>query len=333
MKLHRRYSEEEKRVLLATVERAQEQSGQPMNWILSELGLTRSVYYDWLERQKEGTLADRVVVPRSPLAALPEEVEATVGYAKAQPREGYRRLAWMMVDEDIAYLTPSTVYRILDQYDLLYRWKRPEPGQGRRVPEATYPNEVWHVDLMYLWVRGRWYFLVSVLDSYSRFIVHWELALSMRAQEIAEIIATALEKVPGKKPRIVRDNGSQFLAKEWREVIRHFELEEIPIRVRHPESNGRIERYHRSVREEALGDRELEDLYQARDLLRRWVSYYNHERLHSALNYLRPVDYYEGDPEALLAERKRKLTEAATRRKELNRQVDLMETGVGGVSF
>ena len=333
MKPHRRYSEEEKRVLLAIVERAQEQSGQPLSWILSELGLTRSVYYDWLERQKEGTLADRVVVPRSPLAALPEEVEATVGYAKAQPREGYRRLTWMMIDGDIAYLTPSTVYRILDRYDLLYRWKRPEPGYGRKVPEATYPNEVWHVDLMYLWVRGRWYFLVSVLDSYSRFIVHWELALSMRAQEIAEIIAVALEKVPGKKPRIVRDNGSQFLAKEWREVIRHFELEEIPIRVRHPESNGRIERYHRSVREEAFGDRELEDLYQARDLLRQWVSYYNQERLHSALNYLRPVDYYEGDPEALLAEPKRKMTEAATRRKEVNRQVDLMETGVGGVSF
>ncbi len=115
--------------------------------------------------------------------------------------------------------------------------------------------------------------------------------------------------------------------------MRHFELEEIPIRVRHPKSNGRIERYHRSVREEAFGDRELEDLYQARDLLRQWVSYYNQERLHSALNYLRPVDYYEGDPEALLAERKRKMTEAATRRKEVNRQVDLMETGVGGVSF
>jgi len=333
LKPHRRYSEEEKRVLLAIVERAQEQSDQPLSWILSELGLTRSVYYDWLERQKEGTLADRVVVPRSPLVALPEEVEATVGYAKAQPREGYRRLTWMMIDGDIAYLTPSTVYRILDRYDLLYRWKRSEPGYGRKVPEATYPNEVWHVDLMYLWVRGRWYFLVSVLDSYSRFIVHWELALSMRAQEIAEILAVALEKVPGKKPRIVRDNGSQFLAKEWREVIRHFELEEIPIRVRHPESNGRIERYHRSVREEAFGDRELEDLYQARDLLRQWVSYYNQERLHSALNYLRPVDYYEGDPEALLAERKRKMTEAATRRKEVNRQVDLMETGVGGVSF
>ena len=333
MKPHRRYSEEEKRVLLATVERSQEQSGQSMNWILSELGLSRSVYYDWLERRRKGTLADYVVVPRSPLAALPKEVETVVDYAKSQPREGYRRLTWMMIYGDIAYLTPSTVYRILDRHDLLYRWKRPEPGYGRKVPEATYPNEVWHVDLMYLWVKGRWYFLVSVLDSYSRFIVHWELALSMRAQEIAEIIATALEKIPGKKPRIVRDNGSQFVSKEWREVIRHFELEEIPIRVRHPESNGRIERYHRSVREEAFGDRELEGFYQARDLLRQWVKYYNEERLHSALNYLRPVDYYTGNPEALLTERKRKLTAATARREDVNRRIDVTKTRVGGVSF
>ena len=328
MKPHRRYSEEEKGVLLATVERAQEQSGQPLSWILSELGLTRSVYYDWLERLREGTLADRVVVPRSPLAALPEEVEAVVAYAKAQPREGYRRLAWMMVDEDIACLTPSTVYRVLDSYDLLYRWKRPEPGYGKRVPEATYPDEVWHVDLMYLWVKGRWYFLVSVLDSYSRYIVHWKLATSMLAQEVAEIMAMALEKVPGKRPRVVRDNGSQFVAKEWREVIRHFELEEVPIRVRHPESNGRIERYHRSVREEAFGDREVEDLYQARELLGQWVRYYNEERLHSTLNYLRPVDYYRGNPEALLAERKRKLKAAAARRKEVNRLIDLTKSKV-----
>jgi hypothetical protein len=194
---HRRYSEEEKRVLLNTVARAQEQSDQPLSWILAELGLTRSVYYDWLGRGKAGGLTDRVVVPRSPLAALPEEIEAAVDYAKARPRDGYRRLAWMMVDEDIVYLSPSTVYRILDKHDLLYRWKRPEPGQGRRVPEATYPNEVWHIDLMYLWVRGRWYFLVTLLDSYSRYIVHWELVLSMRAEEVAEITATALERVPG----------------------------------------------------------------------------------------------------------------------------------------
>jgi transposase InsO family protein len=311
------------------VERAQQQSGQPLSWILAEMGLTRSVYYDWLEKAKTGSLADRVVVPRSPLVALPEETEAAVAYAKAHPREGYRRLTWMMVDADVVYLTPSTVYRILDRYDLLYRWKRPEPGQGRRVPEASYPDEVWHVDLMYLWVKGRWYFLVSILDSYSRYIVHWELALSMRAQEIAEIVAIALEKVPGKKPRIVRDNGSQFVAKEWREVMRHFELEEVPIRVRHPESNGRIERYHRSVRDEAFVDIDVQDFYQARELLAEWVRYYNEERLHSALKYLRPVDYYRGNPEALLAQRKRKLREAAARRREVNQGYDLTKIGGG----
>ena len=295
MRPHRRYSEREKETLLNTIARARKTGTRSLDWILSELGLTRSVYYDWLGKQKRGRLADRVVVPRSPLTVLPEEVKSAVEYAKTHPREGYRRLTWMMVDDDIVYLAPSTVYRILDKHDLLYRWKRPEPGMGRKVPVATYPDEVWHVDLMYLWVKGRWYFLVTVLDSYSRYVVHWELALSMQASEVADIIATALEKVPGKRPRIVRDNGSQFVSKDWREVIRHFEIEEIPIRVRHPESNGRIERYHRSVREEGLGDQEREDYYQARDLLELWVKYYNHDRLHSALNYLSPVDYYKGD--------------------------------------
>ena len=155
----------------------------------------------------------------------------------------------------------------------------------------------------------------------------------MFAKERAELMTAVLESMPGKRPKIVRDNGSQFIAKEWRQVVRHFELEEIPIRVRHPESNGKIERYHRSVREEAFGDRELEDLYEARDPLEQWVKCYEEERLHSALNYLRPVDYYTGDPDALLTERKRKLKAAAARRREVNRLKGLTTTDSGAYRF
>ena len=118
MRSHRRYSEEEKRVLLAVVEGALEQGSQPLNRILSELGLNRSVYYGWLKRSRKETLADNIIVPRSFLSTLPEEEEAVVNYGRAHPSETYRRLCWMMIDKDIAYLAPSTVYRILEKHDL-----------------------------------------------------------------------------------------------------------------------------------------------------------------------------------------------------------------------
>lgn len=115
---------------------------------------------------------------------------------------------------------------------------------------------------------------MSILEPYSRYVVHWELALSMPGQGIAKIIAVALKQAPGDRPKIVTDNGFQFVPKEWREVMPHFELEEIPISVRHAESNGRIERHQRTVRDEAFGDTEVENFYRARELLAEWVRYY-----------------------------------------------------------
>lgn len=237
-----------------------------------------------------------------------------VDYAKAHPRDGYRRICWQMVDEDVAYLSPSAVYRILDRYDLLYRWKRSSPSANRRPQEASHPDETWHTDLLYLWVAGRWYFLVSVLDSYSRYIVAWELTLSLAAAEVVNVVHGALEARVGVRPRVVRDNGSQFVAKEWRQLVAEFELVDIATKVRHPESNGRIERYHRSVREEGLAETQPGDLYEARQMIGEWVSYYNNQRLHASLQYLRPVDYYRGNPEALVHERRRKMLEASKHR-------------------
>lgn len=303
-------------MLLAAVEELVRVGGGTERWAIQQLGISRATYYRWKARQSRGQLEDRHPDLRGTPGPLPEEVAAVVEYAKLHPRDGYRRLCWQMVDEDVAYLSPSAVYRILDRHDLLYRWKRTSPSAGKRPKEASYPDEVWHTDLMYLWVAGRWYFLVSVLDSYSRYIVAWELALTMAAEEVVLVVQSALEKRKGVRPRVVRDNGSQFVAKEWRQLVAHFDLVDIATKVRHPESNGRIERYHRSVREEGLTDAELGNMVKAREVIAEWVEYYNGKRLHAALNYLRPVDYYKGNPGVLLAERKRKLAEAAKRRRE-----------------
>ena len=299
-----------------------EVGGNSERWATSQLKLNRATYYRWKARAKAGHLEDLRPEQSRQRGPLPEEEQATVEYAKAHPRDGYRRLCWQMVDENIAFLSPSAVYRILDRYDLLYRWKRSSPSGGTRPRDASHPDEVWHTDLLYLWVSGRWYFLVSVLDSYSRYIVVWELVLTLAAAEVVNVVHQALEERKGTRPRIVRDNGSQFTAKEWRQLIAQFELVDIATRVRHPESNGRIERYHRSVREEGLADAELNDLYQARETIAVWVEYYNNQRLHAGLQYLRPVDYYRHDPDELMRERQRKLAEATKIRNAKQNQGD-----------
>jgi transposase InsO family protein len=250
-------------------------------------------------------------------AILEEEKEAVIRYALEHPKDGYRRLCWQMMDEDVAYMSPSSVYRVLDDADLLYRWKRSRRS-GEKPPEPAGPNERWHVDLMYLRIRDTWYFLVTVLDAYSRYVVHWKLLSSMRAADVRLVVQEALE-LTGATPEIVSDNGSQFTSREFKHMVRLFELEHIRIRTYHPESNGRLERFHRTTRE-ALNDVELETLGRARVLIGRWVEHYNEGRLHAALEYLPPAEYYRGDPEARIAKRREKLERARARREDINRQ-------------
>jgi transposase InsO family protein len=271
-----------------------------------------------MERQRQDRLTDRVVVPPPLRKPLPEEEEAVKAFALAHPREGYRRLAWMMVDADVVYLGPASVYMVLWRHDLLARWKRSEPvEEGRRPARPTRPDQVWHTDLMYLRIGVNWYFLMAVLDGYSRYVVYHELLLTMEAWRMVDVMTRALETLdphPATLPRLVRDNGSQFISGDWRDMVAHFGLKEMPIRKRHPESNGLQERFHRTTREEGLSDEHLKHYYHAIDLLAGWVEYYNNVRLHSALEYLRPVDYYRGDPEVLLAERSDKLQLASQQR-------------------
>jgi len=313
----RRFEAWEKREALRIVAVARARTGWTLRRILKGLRFPKSLYYEWRGREEGGRLADLFPGPRgSPYAVLDEEKQAVIRYALEQPKEGYRRLTWMMVDEDVAYLSESSVYRILKDEDLLYRWKRSR-RVGTPPPEPTGPNQRWHTDIMYLRVEDSWYFLVTVLDGYSRYVVHWDLLATMTASAVRVVIHDALKKT-GASPQIVTDNGSQFRAKDFKELVRDFELEHIRIRTYHPESNGKVERFHRSTRDE-LDEVELRNLGKAREVIGRWVAFYNQKRLHAGLKYLTPQDYWEGEPEKRLEERKEKLDRARKRREEINR--------------
>lgn len=314
-----RFSAETKAAVLRLVAVTRCRTGWTIRRTLKRLGLPRGRYYAWKRRAKRDGLTDARSVGLCYQQILPEEKEAAIAYALAHPRDGYRRLCWQAVDEEVVCMSPSSFYRILNDADLLYRWKRSH-SVGERPPEPTRPNERWHTDIMYLRVEDSWYFLVTVLDAYSRHVVHWELLASMTAADVRLVIQQAVEQT-GAEPEVVTDNGGQFTSKDFKELVRVFELEHIRIRTYHPESNGLLERFHRSTRE-ALSEEELHNLSRARILLGLWVRHYNEKRLHAALHYLPPAEYYEedGDPEARLAERREKLERARARRERINRE-------------
>lgn len=126
----------------------------------------------------------------------------------------------MMLDDDIAAVSPSTVYRILNKAGLLRRWNQKKSSKGIGFSPPGKPHEHWHIDLSYLNICGIFYYLCSVLDGYSRSIVHWEIRESMTESDVEIVLQRALEKYPDEKPRIISDNGPQFIARDFKQFIR-----------------------------------------------------------------------------------------------------------------
>jgi transposase InsO family protein len=319
---------------LEAVRRAQVLGDVSVRDALQQLGLAHTTYYRWASRAEVGRLTDdHTRRARYRLPPTPEEYAAVCAFARAQPLMGYKRLAWDMVDRDIAYLRPGQVYHVLQQANLLARRPPLALDPLRRPVPPERPDQVWHLDLMYLYIRPRWYYLVDILDGYSRYLVHWKLNLTMRADLVMLAVQEALDRLPSRRPgepQLVHDHGSQFISREWRTFVTLAGAGDIPTRVAHPESNGRLERLHRMHREEGLSDGDLTNYPQALAALTRWCGYYNHQRPHSALRYLRPVDYYRGDPEARLAERRQKLHDAGIARHAYWEDREAQLEAVGG---
>jgi putative transposase len=307
------------------VERARQRSGWPAKQTLAALGIPRRTYYRWLKEEAWArALPAEPSKPVQPYEALPEEKEAVLDYARRHPELRHRELAWRMVDEDVACLSPSTVYRILKEANLVCPWRRRKKRSRRAEEKATKPNQRWVTDLMQLQVGEGIYYFVSFMDEYSRFIVHHEVLLGMDGISVSVAAQAAIETLPRgedgqprEKPQMQSDNGSGFIAREFLQVLQEHGLGHHRIRPHCPEENGVIERSFRTLRE-ALEGQELTNLLEAERILARLVRWYNEERLHSALGYLPPVIVYRGNAEERKEERRRKLGQARHRRRERN---------------
>jgi transposase InsO family protein len=250
------------------------------------------------------------------------EKRAIVEFRTEHPLEGYRSLTYMMLDRNIVAVSPSSVYRMLRAAGLLRRWNRKESRKGTGFKQPLNPHEHWHVDISYVNICGTFYYLCSILDGCSRYIVHWDIRKSMTEGEVEVILQRARERFPNVSPRIITDNGPQFIAKDFKEFIRISGMTHVRTSPYYPQSNGKIERWHQTIKGECIRAGTPLCLEDSQRLVSRFVEYYNTERLHSAIGYITPKDKLEGKEQIIFKERDRKLEEARKNRKikRLNKQ-------------
>ena len=288
-------------------------AGRFIGW----LDIAASKFYDW--RDRYGKVNEHNGwVPRD-FWLEDWEKQAIINFHLKNPLEGYRRLTFMILDADIVAVSPTSVWRVLSQAGLLSKCngKPSKKGTGFEQPLAAHQH--WHVDVSYINISGTFYYLCSILDGYSRFIVNWDIRESMTEADIEIILQGAKEKYPEVRPRIISDNGPQFIAKDFKEFIRISGMAHVRTSPYYPQSNGKIERWHKSLKGECIRPGTPLSLDDARRLVKGYVEYYNHVRLNSAIGYVTPKDMLAGRQQEIQAERDRKL-EAARRQRQLRRQ-------------
>lgn len=281
--------------------------------IVNHIGINRSKYYDWRRRYGK-TNEHNAWIPRD-FYLTDREKRAIIAYYNTHPLEGYRRLTYMMMDDDIVAVSPSSVYRVLVNAGLLRRWNRKPSKKGTGFQQPLKAHEHWHIDISYINICGTFYYLCSILDGFSRYIVHWEIRESMTEADVEIILQRAREKFPDAKPRVISDNGPQFISKDFKEFIRISGMTHVKTSPYYPQSNGKLERYHRTVKGTCIRVKTPLSLEDARDLVTDFVDHYNNKRLHSAIGYVTPKDKLQGRAEMILAERDAKLVAARECRK------------------
>ena len=293
-----------------------EQSHLPTRRTLEMLGISRASFYRWYDRYETGgpeALSDRPSRPNRVWNRIPDEIRSQIiELTLDQPELSPRELAVRFTDERKYFVSEASIYRLLKANDLI---TSPAyiiiKAADEFKDKTTAPNQLWQTDFTYLKVTGRgWYYLSTVLDDFSRYIVAWKLCNTMQASDVTEtldraLVASGLDQVKVmQRPRLLTDNGSSYIAGDLAEWLKRRGMTHIRGAPRHPQTQGKIERWHQTLKNRIL----LEHYYLPSELeaqVGAFVEHYNQARAHESLNNLTPADVYFGRGEAILLERER----------------------------
>jgi putative transposase len=307
-----RYPASEKLEIIRLVE----QSHLPARRTLDKLGIPRATFNRWYERYVDGgidALEDRSPKPKRVWNRIPDQVrEQVIELALDQPDLSPRELAVTFTDTNGYFVSESTVYRLLKANDLI---TSPAFIVIKAADEfhdkTTAPNQLWQTDFTYLKVIGwGWFYLSTILDDFSRYILAWKLCTTMRASDVTETLNLALAAsgcngvTVVQRPRMLSDNGPCYVARELGKWLAERDINHVHGTPSHPQTQGKIERWHQTLKNRIL----LENYFLPSDLEARigaFVDHYNHHRFHESLGNLTPADVYHGRGQSILKQRER----------------------------
>jgi len=320
-----RYSQSEKMEIIRTVE-GSELGVKPT---LRELQISSSTFYEWYRKYREygyDGLANRKSSPRKFWNKIPESIrQQVVDIALQQTDKSPRELAWHITDTQGYFISESSVYRILKSYDLISSPHYIVMSAKDKFQHPTKAvNELWQTDFTYFKVQGwGWYYLSTVLDDYSRYILSWKLCSTMSTDDVKQTLDLALSRAGInkvrvlQKPRLLSDNGPCYISQNLKDYLDRQGMQHTRSAPYHPQTQGKIERYHRSMKNVI----KLQHYYLPGELeheIEQFVEYYNNNRYHESLNNITPADMYHGKDKQIQSKRDRIKRETMKLRKYHN---------------
>ena len=290
-------------------------TGISLEALLSRAGISQRTWREWMRRRGVETKHNNNIPKNYHLT--PEEIKAIIGYCTENPLKGYRVLCYEMLDKNVASVSCGSVYNVIKRYNLGKKWAEAQEMKKRGFDQPKAVHEQWHIDFSYIRIAGTFYYFLGILDGYSRRMLGWRLCQNMEGVNAEILVAEMKELYPeAAGVRVISDNGSQFISKDFNELLGLLEFAHTFTSANHPQSNGKLERFNRTLKTEHVRRSAYLDYQDACLRMANWIAYYNTERLHGAIRYLTPNDVFYNRTSVRLAERKEKLQTAYINRQE-----------------